>query len=311
MSTLSRIVQQTTLSDEQKPAILASGDVAVTAGAGTGKTRTLVARYLSLLDGGLSPRQVAAITFTKKAAREMRNRVRDEVRRYLARTDLEDPVRSRWQDTYNDLDAARIGTIHSLCGEILRHHPAEAGLDPRFEMLDEGQMALLQARAVDEALAWAADQAEAARLFALWGERELRGIVSRMMAQRLDADEALDALPKDRQALRERWEAQIIASREQARAALLADPAFLRLDRGPPRGHSARERRPAGAPAAAGADGVGPEQHAFDRGAVRARRDRPAGREAPRRGRAARRSCKRSRTRCARCATCGARPASG
>ena len=80
----SSILQEIELSDEQKPAVTASGDVAVTAGAGAGKTRTLVARYLSLLAEGLSPRQVAAITFTKKAAREMRNRVRNEVSDYLS-----------------------------------------------------------------------------------------------------------------------------------------------------------------------------------------------------------------------------------
>jgi len=224
MTELAPIVLQIRLSDEQRPAVVASGDVAVTAGAGAGKTRTLVARYLSLLAEGLSPRQVVAITFTKKAAREMRNRVRAEVRTY---TDLAPVDHERWQQTYNDLDAARIGTIHSLCGEILRHHPAEAGIDPRFEMLEEGQMALLQARAIDEALAWAADEAAIAPLYATWGERGLRDLLGRMMAQRLDADEALAALPQERQGLRERWEAQVAASREEARAALLAHPDFL------------------------------------------------------------------------------------
>ena len=147
MTELAPIVQQSKLSDEQRPAVTARGDVVVTAGAGAGKTRTLVARYLSLLAEGLSPRQVVAITFTKKAAREMRNRVRQAVNEFLqsgssvphganvphgaqlSRAELE-----RWQNVYSALDAARIGTIHSLCGEILRRHPAEAGLDrPRAD----------------------------------------------------------------------------------------------------------------------------------------------------------------------------------
>ena len=110
------IVEQMSLSTEQKPAVEERGrDVVVTAGAGTGKTRALVARYLALLADGLPLRSVVAITFTRKAAREMRNRVRGEVRKYLERDDLSALERQRWQALYSELDAARIGTIHSLC----------------------------------------------------------------------------------------------------------------------------------------------------------------------------------------------------
>ena len=63
--------------------IVACQDVVVTAGAGSGKTRTLVARYVSLLAEGLEPRRVIAITFTKKAAREMRSRVRDALNKLV------------------------------------------------------------------------------------------------------------------------------------------------------------------------------------------------------------------------------------
>ncbi|MEA1976316.1 MAG: UvrD-helicase domain-containing protein, partial [Chloroflexota bacterium] len=69
-----------TLTGEQRDAVKClHKDVIVTAGAGTGKTRTLVARYVRLLEEGKSPRRVVAITFTEKAAREMRNRVRKAV----------------------------------------------------------------------------------------------------------------------------------------------------------------------------------------------------------------------------------------
>ena len=96
-------------------------NTAVTAGAGSGKTRTLVARYLSLLGEGRTPRQVIAITFTEKAAREMRSRARQ----YLRRLALESPdpaERQRWNELEAQMDSARIGTIHSLCAEILRAH---------------------------------------------------------------------------------------------------------------------------------------------------------------------------------------------
>lgn len=202
------IVGQMNPSDEQMPAVLARGrDVVVTAGAGTGKTRTLVARYLSLLAEGLPLRTIVAITFTKKAAREMRNRVRDEMRRYLGRPELAPPERPRWQRLYSELDAARIGTIHSLCTEILRAHPAEAAVDPRFEVLDEGQTNVLQGRAVDEALAWAAENEQAVSLFPLQGERSLRGWLEELTRQRLDVRDCFAGLPN---ALWSEWQAIVV-----------------------------------------------------------------------------------------------------
>jgi ATP-dependent helicase/nuclease subunit A len=204
------IVAQTRPSKEQEPAITTRGrDIVVTAGAGTGKTRTLVARYLSLLAEGLPLRSIIAITFTRKAAREMRNRVRDTVRRYLEGSDLGAEERERWQSLYSQLDAARIGTIHSLCTEILRSHPAEARVDPRFEVLEEGQVNILRLQAVNEALAWAADDEQAAALFGLMGERILRITLEGLLGGRLDAQEVLGSIPGDlmghwRQALEER-----------------------------------------------------------------------------------------------------------
>lgn len=200
--------------------------MAVTAGAGTGKTRTLVARYLSLLVDGLPLRAVVAITFSRKAAREMRNRVRQEVRRHLETRPLSEGERARWRTVYEGLDAARIGTIHSLCAEILRHHPAEIAVDPRFEMLEEGQMALLQARAVDAALAQAVDEPDLVRLFADFGERGLRQALGHLLRQRLEVGEARLALPTD---LWDAWRPSLVAPIH----AFLEDPAvqsgFARL----------------------------------------------------------------------------------
>jgi ATP-dependent helicase/nuclease subunit A len=228
MPELTPIVAQLGLSRSQAEAVMARGcAVAVTAGAGAGKTRTLVARYLSLLAEGMPPRSVVAITFTRKAAREMRNRVRAQVRHFLDESGLEGAERARWQEAYRQLDAARIGTIHSLCGEILRHHPAEAGLDPRFEMLDEGQSALLQAEAVDATMAWAVDDTGAAGLYTLFGEQVLRETLSRLLAQRLDAGEAFAVLPQDAAGLRAYWAEAVAESRRAAIEALLGDVGFM------------------------------------------------------------------------------------
>lgn len=182
---------------EQLPAITARGrDVVVTAGAGTGKTRTLVARYLSLLAEGLPVRSVVAVTFTRKAAHEMRNRVREVVRSYLEDSSLDDAERARWGALYGQLDAARIGTIHTLCAEMLRAHPVEAGrceasvrIDPGFDVLDEAQAALLQEQAVDTALGWAAGQDDVAPVFALVRERALRDALLTMVESRLAVDD--------------------------------------------------------------------------------------------------------------------------
>ncbi len=213
------IVRQTSPSREQLPAVLArGGDVVVTAGAGTGKTRTLVARYLALLAEGLPLRAIVAITFTRKAAREMRNRVRDEMRRYLEQPALDEGERQRWQRLYTELDAARIGTIHSLCAEILRAHPAEAGVDPGFEVLEEAAAIILQGQAVDETLAWAADNAQTVGLFALCGESGLRGALLSLLRRRLDAEEVLAAVPGDPWA---HWREALAGRQERALQGLL------------------------------------------------------------------------------------------
>ncbi|MCX6016898.1 MAG: UvrD-helicase domain-containing protein [Chloroflexi bacterium] len=183
-------------SDAQMPAIVTRGrDVLVTAGAGSGKTRTLVARFLARLSEGTPLRSIVAITFTNKAALEMRNRVRSEIRRYLDRDDLLQPERDVWAAHAVALDAARIGTIHSLCQEILRAHPAEAGLDPDFGVLDEAHASLAQSQVIDEVLAYAMADASMAKLFETHGENFLRELLTRMLRGRLEAREALRVSP--------------------------------------------------------------------------------------------------------------------
>lgn len=191
------IVAQMDPSSEQEPAILDRGrDVVVTAGAGAGKTLTLVARYLSLLDEGLDLRKVVAVTFTQKAAREMRNRARKEISHYRD-TGLDADEKEKWDDRYRGLDAARIDTIHGLCSEILRSHPAEAGVDPHFRVLDEGLAGVAIAGVVDEALTWAANNDDLVDLFTLLGEGPLRATLSRMLTRRLDVEACLESAPKE------------------------------------------------------------------------------------------------------------------
>ncbi|MBI5649985.1 MAG: UvrD-helicase domain-containing protein [Chloroflexi bacterium] len=219
--TLHPIVEQMKPSDEQRPAIQTRGrDVVVTAGAGAGKTLTLVARYLALLAEDVPLRSILAITFTKKAAREMRNRVREKMRVYLDRADLRADERARWQTLYSELDAARIYTIHGLGAEILRAHPAEANLDPRFAILDDGADGVLRAQAIDETLAWASDDARAATLFALLGENDLRDTLADLLMRRLDARAAFAKVPTDARA---DWQNYLRAHQDRVLNDLLAN----------------------------------------------------------------------------------------
>jgi ATP-dependent helicase/nuclease subunit A len=158
--------------------------IAVTAGAGSGKTLSLVGRYLHLLEQGYPLRSILAITFTEKAAREMRSRIRGSLSHTSA--DAAQDKHSSFIIHPSSFDFARIGTIHSLCAELLRSHPAEAGLDPQFEVLEEGLASALQAEAIDAALAWAAADAQSAALFESFKENELREILKSLLSRRLD-----------------------------------------------------------------------------------------------------------------------------
>ncbi|MGE5230067.1 MAG: UvrD-helicase domain-containing protein, partial [Deltaproteobacteria bacterium] len=110
------------------------------AGAGTGKTRVLVDRYVNcVLDpvlGTDDTRTVAAITFTEKAAGELRQRIREEFER-LAGQAAGDAARAAViQGALDALDDAPISTIHGFAGRLLREFPVEARVDPAFEQLD-------------------------------------------------------------------------------------------------------------------------------------------------------------------------------
>lgn len=111
--------------------------VGLSAGAGCGKTFVLTQRFLSQLEpgpGACELQQLVAITFTDKAAREMRDRIRAACQQRLA-TCTSDEI-DHWLRILRGLDSARISTIHSFCTGLLRSHAVEAGLDPRFSLLE-------------------------------------------------------------------------------------------------------------------------------------------------------------------------------
>src|SRR5215831_18277545 len=126
----------------QQQAIAARGNVLVTAGAGTGKTRTLVERCLHCLlheKPEVSLEQILMVTFTEAAATEMRQRIRDRLEEQLRQT----PGNLRWHEQLALFDRAHIGTLHSFCLQLVRAHFYELELDPQLAVLGEEEAHLL------------------------------------------------------------------------------------------------------------------------------------------------------------------------
>lgn len=147
------------LTPEQRSAIHTRDvSIALSAGAGCGKTFVLTQRFISHLDplvdtaaGETRLSQLIAITFTDAAAREMRDRIRKACYNQLAvaKTEAEE---SHWQRLLREIDSARVSTIHAFCAALLRNHAAAAGLDPLFRVLDQSDAQVLQLEVIDDEL---------------------------------------------------------------------------------------------------------------------------------------------------------------
>jgi ATP-dependent helicase/nuclease subunit A len=142
------------LTQNQKAALARDKNIAVTAGAGTGKTLILVERYIDILiEHDVDIRELLAITFTNKAAAEMLNRVALKIDASLA-----DPGESenhtKLLKIRNHLSSAYISTIHSFCSRLLREYPMEAGgLDPGFNTLNKIQSDFMVEECIDTEIA--------------------------------------------------------------------------------------------------------------------------------------------------------------
>ncbi|MCY4174915.1 MAG: UvrD-helicase domain-containing protein [Acidimicrobiaceae bacterium] len=106
----------------------------VEAGAGSGKTKALVDRVLALIASGVAMENIAAITFTEKAAAELRDRIRARLKSAETIADL---GREQAAAALHQLDGAAVGTLHSFAQRILSEHPVEAGLPPSVKVLDD------------------------------------------------------------------------------------------------------------------------------------------------------------------------------
>ncbi len=115
----------------QEEALRHDISLCVTAGAGTGKTHVLVNRYIRLIkEAGCRPSEILALTFTEKAAAEMKERVEAEIRKESG---------AGWEEIKEEMMWANISTFHSFCSKIIREYAVELGIDPAFKVLSNSE----------------------------------------------------------------------------------------------------------------------------------------------------------------------------
>ncbi len=182
------------LTDEQQRAIVCRNtSVALSAGAGCGKTFVLTERFISHLDRGENGSdaarlgQLIAITFTDAAAREMRSRIRRACYERLQQAD-NPAAQQHWLRLLREIDAARVSTIHAFCASLLRNHAAQAGLDPTFGVLDQSDADVLQYEVIDDLLRQQLEDLDpdSLDLAAAYGLQRLKQQIAELLGHRGD-----------------------------------------------------------------------------------------------------------------------------
>ena len=157
--------------------------VVLEASAGTGKTKVLVDRYVGLIQKGVDPLNILAVTFTRKAAAEMRDRVLAELRRRAAAGAIKPEAWKALQDRIADV---QISTIDAFCFGLLREFALEAGVDPGFDVADETEMGRFGREATDLALRAARGLLASDESLQLLLARVKMPVLSRTIAEMLD-----------------------------------------------------------------------------------------------------------------------------
>ena len=193
----------TSLTPEQQEAAYANTSVVVTAGAGTGKTHMLAERYLYYLQQrNLSPLEIVAVTFTEKAATELRSRIRSLITQRL-------PDRL---ETLAELEAAQISTIHALASRICQEHSQFAGVPANFTVLDDIKDQIWLADHLQAALAQLPRQFYETIPYSLMSDA-----ISILLNDPYTANQALNKGIQD-------WSKLIIKARQQGLIQLVNDP---------------------------------------------------------------------------------------
>jgi len=193
----------------------------VTAGAGTGKTYVLVQKYIDLLKTrDVTVPQILALTFTDKAAAEMKERIRTEILRQ------EGP---QWEKAAEDFMIAPVQTFHSFCAQVLREFPIEAGLEPGFTVLDEQQVSRIHGKAYEELIHIRQDSPvnEAlVHVLSITDQYTLKTMLFAMYGKRERYARFFAALGEDEPHILDVWKTEVDAFRNGEITALRNDPSF-------------------------------------------------------------------------------------
>jgi ATP-dependent exoDNAse (exonuclease V) beta subunit len=177
--------------EQQAPVERRAESLLLSAAAGSGKTSVLVERFVrAVREDGVAPGAILAITFTERAAGELRSRARA---RLLALGDRQGA---------RDTEAAFVGTFHGFCARLLRSHPLPAGLDPEFAILDAGQSGRLREVAFAQALAafLEGEPPNAIDLVAAYGADGVRAMIEQIHAELRSRGQRRPRLPARRAA---------------------------------------------------------------------------------------------------------------
>ena len=195
--------------------------VSLSAGAGCGKTFVLTERFVSHLepdDPDAPPVQLhelIAITFTDRAAREMRERIQKKCYERLQQAEGENA--DYWLRLLRSLDTARISTIHSFCGALLRAHAVEARLDPRFTVIEQTQADTLAAELIDDVLREKLSEQDESliKLTVQFGLDRLRQMIAALLAggRTIDFDSWLTRKPEEVTAIWDRYRREVVVPR--------------------------------------------------------------------------------------------------
>lgn len=195
--------------------------MAVTAGAGTGKTYVLVRKYIDLLKTKeVGVPQILALTFTDKAAAEMKERIREEILKQEG---------EQWEKAAEDFMIAPVQTFHSFCAQVLREFPIEAGLEPGFAVLDEQQASRIHGQAFEDLIHTRQDgpvHEALIHVLSITEQSNLRKILVALYGKRERYEQFFTALGAGEAHVIAVWKREVEAFRDEEIASLLKDPSF-------------------------------------------------------------------------------------
>ena len=208
------------MTEEQEKAMCSSRSICITAGAGAGKTFTLVEKYIRLIESGVPVSEILAVTFTEKAAAEMKHKVHEAVIKKEG---------AQWERVKDDINWCKISTFHSFCADVLREFPLETGVAPRFRVLEEVERDELLAEAVDRLLSPSIDkhlEEALVRLLTDISRSRLSESLRYLYERRAEISKFLDSF-ESKEELLALWKELTIRGRKEAVKRFLDDQEFI------------------------------------------------------------------------------------